>query len=81
MEDHTFRPKGKNGLSGSEIGSLFVEGQRRKGKQPGTIANLSNKTKVREQEVLAYKVFGVYSRSYSSVKPTLNKHEIPKGKL
>jgi hypothetical protein len=28
-----------------------------------------------------YKQFGIYSRAHPSVKPTLNKHEVPKGKL
>jgi len=28
-----------------------------------------------------YKVFGIYSRARASVKPTLNKHEVPKGRL
>ena len=28
-----------------------------------------------------YKLFGIYSRAHPSVKPTLNKHEVPKGKL
>lgn len=32
--------------------------------------------KKREEDVLAYRVFGVYSRAKASVKPTLNKHEI-----
>ena len=28
-----------------------------------------------------YKLFGIYSRAHPSVKPTLNKHELPKGRL
>jgi hypothetical protein len=28
-----------------------------------------------------YKVFGIYSRARASVKPFLNKHEVPKGRL
>jgi hypothetical protein len=28
-----------------------------------------------------YKQFGIYSRAHPSVKPTLNKHEVPKGRL
>jgi hypothetical protein len=28
-----------------------------------------------------YKLFGIYSRAHPSVKPTLNKHEVPKGRL
>jgi hypothetical protein len=28
-----------------------------------------------------YKLFGIYSRAKPSVKPQLNKHEVPKGRL
>jgi hypothetical protein len=28
-----------------------------------------------------YKLFGIYSRAKPSVKPFLNKHEVPKGRL
>ena len=28
-----------------------------------------------------YKLFGIYSRAQPSVKPTLNKHEVPKRRL
>lgn len=28
-----------------------------------------------------YKAFGIYSRAKPSVKPQLNKHELPKGRL
>jgi hypothetical protein len=28
-----------------------------------------------------YKAFGIYSRAKPSVKPFLNKHEVPKGRL
>jgi hypothetical protein len=28
-----------------------------------------------------YKLFGIYSRAKPSVKPQLNKHELPKGRL
>ena len=32
-------------------------------------------TKKREEDVLAYRVFGVYSRAKASTKPSKNKHE------
>ena len=28
-----------------------------------------------------YKLFGIYSRAKPNIKPTLNKHELPKGRL
>jgi hypothetical protein len=28
-----------------------------------------------------YRQFGIYSRAHPSVKPSLNKHEVPKGRL
>jgi hypothetical protein len=28
-----------------------------------------------------YKLFGIYTRAKPSVKPQLNKHEVPKGRL
>jgi hypothetical protein len=28
-----------------------------------------------------YKAFGIYSRAKPSIKPSLNKHEVPKGRL
>jgi hypothetical protein len=81
MADHTYRAKGEAGLSASEIASAFVDEQRKQGKLIGTIHRLGATTKEKEAALIAYKLFGVYSRAKSSVKPTLNKHEIPKGKL
>jgi len=81
MADHTFRAKGKDGRGGSEISSATVEAQRKQGKSPGNIHKLGTTTKEKEEALLAYKLFGIYSRAKSSVKPSLNKHEIPKGKL
>jgi hypothetical protein len=78
MADHTYRAKGKSKLSGSEIASVFVEGQRKMGKTPGTIYNLGLATKKKEEAMLAFKQFGVYSRAGAS-KP--NKHQLPKGKV
>jgi hypothetical protein len=34
-----------------------------------------------EENVVAYKAFSIHSRAVPSVKPTLNKHELPKGRL
>lgn len=78
MADHTYRAKGKSGLSGSEIATVFVEGQRKLGKMPGSIRNLGAATKEKEQALLAFKQFGVYSRAGAAQK---NKHQLPKGKL
>jgi hypothetical protein len=81
MQDHTFRAKGKDGRGGSEISSATVEAQRRNGKMHGTIHRLGTTTKEKEEALIAFKQFGIYSRAKSNVKPELNKHEVPKGKL
>jgi hypothetical protein len=48
---------------------------------PGSIINLGKTTKQKELALIAYKQFGIYSRAHPNVKPTLNKHEVPKGKI
>jgi hypothetical protein len=79
MADHVFRSKGQDGLSASQIASNFVEEERRRGKTPGTIKNIGTFTKQKEQALIAYKQFGIYSRAVAA-KPQLNKHQLPKGK-
>ena len=81
MADHTFRAKGAEGKSGSQVASDFVESQRKLGKTPGTVHKLGSRKKEKELAVLAFKQYGTYSRAHPNVKPTLNKHEVPKGKL
>jgi len=80
MADHTYRAKGKDGRTGSEIASAFVETQRQMGKSPGTIHRLGATTKEKEKALVAFKQFGIYSRAVVS-KPQPNKHQLPKGKL
>ena len=79
MADQTFRAKGKDGRGGSEISSATVEAQRRMGKMPGTIHRLGTTTKEKEEALIAFKQFGIYSRAVAA-KPQLNKHQLPKGK-
>ena len=81
MKDHVFRSKGDSGLSLSQNATAVVEANRRQGKMSGTVKNFSSTTFEKEQAVIAYKQFGIYSRAKSSVKPQANKHEVPKGKL
>ena len=81
MADHTFRAKGAEGKSGSQVASDFVESQRKLGKNVGTIHKLGSQSAETEVALIAYKQFGTYSRAHPNVKPTLNKHEVPKGKI
>ena len=76
MKDHTFRAKGIDGKSASQISTDFVEEQRKMGKMTGSIPNMGKNTKAKEDALIAYKQFGVYSRAKPGVKPSLNKHEI-----
>jgi hypothetical protein len=75
MKDHTFRAKGAEGKSASQLATDFVETQRQLGKEVGTIKKLGSRTKEKENALIAYKQFGIYSRAHPNVKPTLNKHE------
>jgi len=81
VKDPYFRAKGADGKSASQIASDFVDSQRELGKMPGTIHKLGSTTKEKELALIAYKQFGIYSRAHPSIKPTLNKHEVPKGRL
>jgi len=76
MKDHTFRAKGTEGKSASQSASDVVESQRKLGKMSGSIPNMGKNTKAKEDAVIAYKQFGIYSRAVPGVKPSLNKHEI-----
>ena len=81
MKDPVFKPKGSSGLTTSQLASVVVEDKRKEGKMTGSIANLGRGSKQKELAMIAYKQFGIYSRAAPNVKPSLNKHEILKGKL
>ena len=81
LQDHSFRTKGDSGLSLSQNATAVVEANRSVGKMSNTIKNFSRTMFEKEQAVIAFKQFGIYSRAKSNVKPELNKHEVPKGKL
>lgn len=72
--DPYFRAKGPEGKTTGQIMTDFVERQRAKGIEPGTIHNLGKPTRIKEQQLLAYKQFGVYSKASPSTKLP-NKHE------
>lgn len=76
-KDPLFRAKGAEGRSNSQIMTEFVEKQRAKGIEPGSINNLGRPTKAKEELLLAYKQFGVYSKATPSLKRP-NKHETKK---
>ena len=48
MQDYTFRAKGADGKSGSQIASDFVEAQREVGRMSGSIPNLGKTTKEKD---------------------------------
>lgn len=77
MQDHTFRAKGVDGTkTTATIASEAVEKQRRAGKMPGSIPNIGTFSKAKEDALLAYKQFGLYTRAKPNVKPSPNKHEL-----
>ncbi len=76
MQDHTFRAKGAEGKSSSQIATDFVDYQREMGKNLGTIKKLGTQSKEKELALIAYKQFGIYSRAHPNVKPSPNKHEL-----
>jgi hypothetical protein len=79
--DHVFRAKGGSGLTTSQIASVVVDDKRKEGKMSGSIRGLGKATKDKEAALIAYKQFGIYSRAKPNIKPQLNKHEVPKGRL
>jgi hypothetical protein len=72
MKDTGFKPKNAEGQTIGQIVTTSLDKRRANGEQVGTLPGMSRK---REEDVLAYRLFGVYSRAKASVKPTLNKHE------
>jgi hypothetical protein len=55
--------------------SMFVKDIAFRPKTPQTYAHLTP-----EQNIVLYKQFSIYSRANPMIKPTLNKHQLPKGK-
>ena len=73
-KDPYFRAKGPEGKTTGQIMTDFVERQRAKGIEPGAITGLGKTTKEKEERLLAYKQFGIYSKAKASIKQP-NKHE------
>ena len=73
-KDITFRAKGPDGKSASQISAEFVENKRMQGIEPGAITGLGKPSKEKEARLLAYKQFGTYSKAVPSTKKP-NKHE------
>lgn len=72
MSDSYFKARGDTGKTTGQIATDAVEKRRAKGEEPGYLQGLSRK---REEEILSYRVFGVYSLAKASNKPYKNKHE------
>lgn len=72
--DPYFRAKGPEGKTTSQIMTDVLDRRRAQGKDPGTIQDLGKYTKEKEQQLLAYRQFGVYSKASPSIKHP-NKHE------
>ena len=72
MKDPHFRPRGDTGKTTGQIQSDQIEKRRAKGEEPGFLKGVSRK---REEEILSYRVFGVYSRAKTTIKPHKNRHE------
>lgn len=71
--DPMFTPR-SNGKSNSQMQTEAVERKREKGELPGHIDGLGKPSKKREEQLLAYKQFGIYSKARPSSKNP-NKHE------
>lgn len=72
MKDHTFKPKSVDGKTIGQIVTTNLDKRRASGGREGIVPGMSRK---REEEVLAYRLFGVYSKAKASTKPQKNKHE------
>jgi hypothetical protein len=73
MKDHTFKPKSADGKTLGQLVTANLDKRRATGENVGTLVGITNKK--REEEILSYRLFGVYSRAKSSTKPQQNKHE------
>jgi hypothetical protein len=56
--------------------SIFMKDAAFKPRPAQTYAHLTP-----AENLVAYKAFSIHSRAHPSVKPTLNKHELSKGRL
>lgn len=74
-KDVNFRPR-KDGKSIGEVQTEIVDSKRARGELPGNLYGLGSpaNAKAREERMLAYKQFGVYSKAVPSIKHP-NKHE------
>lgn len=73
-QDPYFRPKA-DGKTDSQRASDTVEARRKEGVDPGTLYGIGKPSKSKEEQMLAYKQFGTYSRAKPSSVRVPNKHE------
>lgn len=79
--DPYFRPKGSQGRTGSQIMTEYVEKKRSEGIEPGSINGLGKVTKEKEERLLAYRQFGIFSRAKPiAKKPNKHEHADPKSR-
>ena len=71
--DPMFTPRA-NGKTNAEMQTESVERRREKGELPGHIDGLGKPSKKREEQLLAYKQFGIYSKAKPAPKKP-NIHE------
>ena len=74
-QDPYFRAP-SSGKTNSEAQTEQVQRRREQGELPGHIHNLGKPSKKREEQLLAYKQFGIYSKAKPSIR-VRNRHEEP----
>ena len=74
-QDPYFRAP-SSGKTNSEAQTEQVQRRRAQGELPGHIHNLGKPSKKREEQLLAYRQFGVYSKAQPSIR-VRNRHEEP----
>ena len=74
-QDPYFRAP-SSGKTNSEAQTEQVQRRREQGELPGHIHNLGKPSKKREEQLLAYRQFGVYSKAQPSIR-VRNRHEEP----
>lgn len=72
-KDPYFRPKA-DGKTDSQRATDTVEARRKEGIDPGTLYGIGKQNRTKEEQMLAYKQFGTYSKAIPSIKRP-NKHE------
>ena len=65
-----------SGKTNSEAQTEQVQRRRAQGELPGHIHNLGKPSKKREEQLLAYRQFGIYSKAQPSIR-VRNRHEEP----